>query len=192
MKDQTALTKILHDAVNAIAAGDTKAALQLLREKEGEYPDCKGDIAILSSRLARLGEDSMRGIMSYDLILLESNKIAHDIIFILIPKIQAAIVGPASAEVQKPTGGADLLRHHFYPNFAHTVPFGHLLEDLFFLGKYDPRYPIHGPNVVRFALALFDNERGDAATGLYKATEDGPNPHKEFGDHYPIIKNILI
>lgn len=191
MDAQSELKNILGEVLNAIAKGETKEALDLLKEKKELYPSCEDDIIMLSNRQANLGGDSIKGIISPREIYEETNKITSAVIYHLIPKIKVHTGLSAAEEEQKPVGKGDLLSHGYFPNYTNLVPFGHLLEDLFFLGKYDHRFPIHGPNVIRFTKALFDNEK--SVPGLYKADAEGHNPWDTFNKQYLLrIKDILI
>jgi hypothetical protein len=189
MKVQSSLNNILQKAINAIAEGETKEALRLLRDNIHHFPESGKEIMMLSNRLENVLKISRHGTQQRETIVSESNSITSDT-YDLIYEIQSKKDVAASLGEQVLISGADLLKHEYFPNTARLVPFGDLLEDLFFLGKPDHRFPIHGPNVIRFALALFDNEEV-SVPGLFKTDLEGEDPHGEFTKYHQRIKDIL-
>lgn len=58
---------------------------------------------------------------------------------------------------------SDFFSHDWFPAKPRDVPFGDFLNQLFFDPRFDNRdFPIHGPNVVRFAEALLTQDFPDA------------------------------
>jgi hypothetical protein len=187
------LNNILQKALDAIYHGDTKEALRLLRANKRFYPEFDKEIMMLSHRLENVRKDLWLDTQPHKEILQETNKITSAV-YDLIGKIKEAKKDISTPQKeQRIISGADLLKHKYFPSASSLVPFGDLLEDLFFKGKYDHRYPIHGPNVIRFTLALFNNENSDSTPGLYKIGADGKNPWKEFNlKYYHQIKDALV
>lgn len=79
------------------------------------------------------------------------------------------------------------LTNGFFPRMASDVPFGEMLESIFFdpaLTNMD--YPVHGPNVIRFVEALLDLGSAD---GLFKGSAN--ELHKIYASRYPLIMSCL-
>jgi hypothetical protein len=78
----------------------------------------------------------------------------------------------------------DVVWENYFPSTS--APFSEMLDDLFFSNTRDPRYPIHGPNVVRFAKALFNYS--PEQLGLFK-TEDAARTYH--GYHTDVLRGLL-
>lgn len=75
----------------------------------------------------------------------------------------------------------DIIIDDFFPSYAHKVPFGQELEDLFFKGlRSEDDFFIHGPNVIRFTKIILDleevNETSSHLKGLFKQDSGATNP----------------
>ena len=155
------LKDILDLAIPAWQNGEWDTALQILKEHSHLYPifqDKIEQIEILISDSHSLplttGSDHPVG-----------NRIGD-----LIKDIETA----------NPEELTNIFSLEIFPKHASFVPFGNMLESLFF-GEYDEGYPVHGPNVVRFTKALLDD---NSVPGLYKIEAGDDNPQHIFSDIY--------
>lgn len=59
--------------------------------------------------------------------------------------------------------------HHYFPLSSREIPFGNMINGIFFEPRSDNRdYSIHGPNVIRLCAALLESNLHE--TGLIKGT----------------------
>src|SRR5437762_2256836 len=76
----------------------------------------------------------------------------------------------------------------FFPRPAQHIPFGELLNSLFFDPiKDNLDYPIHGPNVIRLCRALLDGALHEP--GLVKG--DLPSAHLKYNNYAHSIQDAL-
>ncbi len=81
-----------------------------------------------------------------------------------------------------------LLVHEYFPRPADEIPFGDMLNSIFFhppQGGLD--YPLHGPNVIRFVEALVDCNLRDS--GILR--EDYGEARREYHQYYPKILEAM-
>jgi HD domain len=87
---------------------------------------------------------------------------------------------------------SSLFVHHYFPN-AEAIPFGDSLNHLFFVPRGDnPKFVIHGPNVVRLTKALLELKLGVAEPGLLAGTElDKDRTRRAYLKYYSDIYKAL-
>jgi hypothetical protein len=85
----------------------------------------------------------------------------------------------------------NLLTHKYFPLSSREIPFGKILNSIFFEPISDNRdYPLHGPNVIRF-IEAFMTCRLDNEVGLLK--KDCEEARNTYLKYYPeIIKSMDI
>lgn len=170
MNKQIKLTDILKQAEDFTQRSDIHTALEIIEENIPLYPIFQSNI-----------EDVKRSYLDW----LNQSMVANGKTNPIIEKIFDLITEIRNTP---PSELCNLLLCEFFPKHLHNVPFGEMLEKLFF-ENIDSRYPIHGPNVIRFTNALFSNER---ASGLFRVGSDGTDPRDKYSSHYDRIKKILI
>ena len=84
-----------------------------------------------------------------------------------------------------------LLIHDYFPKAPQEIPFGQILNDIFFNPRKDNLdYPLHGPNVIRFVQNLVECKLDDTC-GLLKSDHD--DSRNIFLNNYPkIIKAMDV
>lgn len=82
-----------------------------------------------------------------------------------------------------------LFTNSYFPRKDSEIPFGKILNDVFFCPiKDNEDYPIHGPNVVRFIVALVDN---DFANDVGLLQDDKGACRRTYGGYHPKILSCL-
>lgn len=82
-----------------------------------------------------------------------------------------------------------LFVNKYFPMSADEIPFGDLLNGVFFTPAKDNHdYPIHGPNVIRFIIALLDNDFANTCGILPR---DRGECRRTYQGYYPKILSAL-
>ena len=86
-----------------------------------------------------------------------------------------------------------LLTQDYFPLPVESIPYGDMLNQIFFLPLPDNQdFPIHGPNVIRFIEALVEGEpTSDNASGLIKSESEVKRARNIYLNSYSGIMNAL-
>ena len=194
------LLKKIEDAISSTTEGKPNESINILINNIKYFEEYEDVIRILSSRYKTWKIYDLKGI-SNDI---DHNKIRSDLLDtlnLIKNNLHGIKIASAIDEIKLTKDKIPIdkiFTHQFFPNYGHIVPFGSVLETLFFgkiplQTKFDDEFHIHGPNVIRFIkglLSVGDDERNKIFTsGLFKKDQ---NPKEIFLQHYgQIINNLL-
>lgn len=190
MTEHDALKEMIKDCRNAIADNKALDALSLLNNHKNSFDSASQDTLItIYSKYNHLVQKYARGVITESEDVRHNSQLTQQLLHFL-NILESPLKGTAPTAAPPPKGKThtmkDVVWERYFP--ATDIPFVEMLNDLYFSDTRDERYPIHGPNVVRFTKALFKFSINNLEPGLFKtlAASLAYNTH-----HADIQKRLL-